>query len=87
MLEKSVLTTFSGHDEHPLAYVVLKDGHKATEKEVQDFLSKQVTRTKRLTGGVRFVDVIPKNPVSTCADPCFDMALNPSCEHGLTKYQ
>jgi hypothetical protein len=56
----------SEHDEQPLAYVVLKEGHKATEKEIQDFMSKQVTRSKWLTGGVRFVDMIPKNPVSGC---------------------
>jgi acyl-coenzyme A synthetase/AMP-(fatty) acid ligase len=65
----------SEHDEQPLAYVVLKEGHKATEKEIQDFMSKQVTRSKWLTGGVRFVDMIPKNPVSGCTSTYMLVAL------------
>ena len=52
----------SGHDEHPRAYVVLKEGAKCTENDVQEYMNKLVTRTKRLTGGVKFVDAIPKNP-------------------------
>lgn len=59
----AVIGVTIAHDEHPRAYVVLKEGAKVTEKDVQDWLSKLVTRTKRLTGGVRFVDAIPKNPV------------------------
>lgn len=51
-------------DEHPRAYIVRAAGKSATEKDIQDFVKKQTTRTKWLTGGVRFVDAIPKNPVS-----------------------
>ncbi|KAJ9638944.1 hypothetical protein H2199_006805 [Coniosporium tulheliwenetii] len=49
-------------EELPRAYIVLKQGTQATEKEIQDFMKGKVSRTKRLDGGVRFVDVIPKNP-------------------------
>ena len=49
-------------EEAPRAYVVLNVGAKATEKEVQAFIEKRVSRHKRLFGGVRFVDQIPKNP-------------------------
>ncbi|KAF2102712.1 putative 4-coumarate-CoA ligase [Rhizodiscina lignyota] len=49
-------------DERPRAYVVLAQGKKATEKEIQEWLATKVTRHKHLTGGVRFVDAIPKNP-------------------------
>jgi 4-coumarate--CoA ligase len=66
--DAAVIGVTIGHDEHPRAYVVLKEGAKATEKEIQDWLSKLVTRTKRLTGGVRFVPAIPKNPVRN-SDP------------------
>jgi 4-coumarate--CoA ligase len=49
-------------DEAPRAYVVLKPGTKPTAKDIQDFVAKNVSKTKRLTGGVRFTDAIPKNP-------------------------
>ena len=51
-------------EEVPRAYVVLKEGEKGDEREVGEWLAKRVTRYKRLVGGVVFVDVIPKNPVS-----------------------
>jgi acyl-coenzyme A synthetase/AMP-(fatty) acid ligase len=54
----------SGGDERPRAYVVLGEGKKASEKEIQDWTAKQVAPHKKLTGGVMFVEVIPKNPVS-----------------------
>jgi 4-coumarate--CoA ligase len=41
---------------------VLKEGAKCTEQDVQEYMNKLVTRTKRLTGGVHFVEMIPKNP-------------------------
>ncbi|KAF2154710.1 acetyl-CoA synthetase-like protein [Myriangium duriaei CBS 260.36] len=49
-------------EEYPRAYLVLKAGAKTTVKEVQDFMNKKVAPHKRLTGGVSFVDDIPKNP-------------------------
>lgn len=52
-------------DELPRAYVVLKPGQKGDAKEVQDWLAKRVSKHKRLTGGVIFVESVPKNPVST----------------------
>jgi len=52
----------SGGDERPRAYVVLGEGKKASEKEIQDWTAKQVAPHKKLTGGVMFVEVIPKNP-------------------------
>ena len=49
-------------EEVPRAYAILREGEKGSEKEVQEWLAKRVSRHKRLVGGVRFVDVIPKNP-------------------------
>ncbi|KAL9124865.1 MAG: hypothetical protein Q9217_005860 [Psora testacea] len=50
--------------EVPRAYVVLKDGVKRTEEiaeEIKNWLQSQVASHKRLRGGVRFVDEIPKS--------------------------
>ena len=52
-------------DESPRAYVVLlpDEKSKATKPdEIAAFVAKNVTRHKRLMGGVHFVDAIPKNP-------------------------
>ncbi|GAQ41821.1 hypothetical protein AtubIFM55763_002812 [Aspergillus tubingensis] len=49
-------------DESPRAYVVLKSGQTATEKDIMAFMDGKVSAIKRLTGGVVFVDAIPKNP-------------------------
>ena len=52
-------------EEAPRAYVVLKPGVQATEREVAAWIEGQTTRYKWLTAGVVFVDAIPKNPVSS----------------------
>jgi 4-coumarate--CoA ligase len=67
--DAAVIGVTINHDEHPRAYIVLAQGKKATEKDIQEFMKKHVTRTKWLTGGVRFVQAIPKNPVS-CLPVC-----------------
>lgn len=51
--------------EHPRAYIVLKDGVAATSSTA-DRIVKEVNAKlsphKRITGGLVFVDVLPKNP-------------------------
>lgn len=49
--------------ELPRAYVTRRPGtgDKLTEKEVQDYLGQRLAKYKALTGGVRFMDAIPKN--------------------------
>jgi 4-coumarate--CoA ligase len=47
--------------ELPRAYVVRKPGSNVTEQNVRKFSSERLARYKNLDGGVRFVDVIPKN--------------------------
>lgn len=50
--------------EVPRAYVVLKKGvakSPKTEKKIIDWLAKRVANHKRLRGGVRFVDQVPKS--------------------------
>ncbi|KAF4236380.1 hypothetical protein CNMCM6457_002362 [Aspergillus fumigatiaffinis] len=51
-----------GNDEQPRAYVVLQAGKAASPEEIANFLNSRVSRIKRVTGGVVFVDSIPKNP-------------------------
>lgn len=50
--------------ELPRAYIVPAKGVKAdkeTEKRIQDWLAAKVANHKRLRGGIRFVDEIPKS--------------------------
>src|SRR5277367_3183361 len=50
--------------EVPRAYVVPKKGvskSPETEKKIVDWLAKKVANHKRLRGGVRFVDEVPKS--------------------------
>jgi acyl-CoA synthetase (AMP-forming)/AMP-acid ligase II len=50
--------------ELPRAYVVLKkgvEGSPATEKQIAEWLAQRVANHKRLRGGVRFVDEVPKS--------------------------
>lgn len=51
--------------EIPRAYVVLQPSVKADEKTnkfIYDYVTKNVTNYKKLRGGIRFVDTIPKSP-------------------------
>jgi len=49
-------------EEVPRGYVVLKDGHSLSEKEIREYMDPRVSKHKRLVGGVVFTDIIPKNP-------------------------
>jgi acyl-CoA synthetase (AMP-forming)/AMP-acid ligase II len=49
-------------EEKPRAFVVRQPGSKVTEDEVKNVISSQLASYKRLTGGVTFVDEIPKSP-------------------------
>ncbi len=53
--------------ELPVAFVVLSEAASKRDaeevrKEIYDFVAKVVARHKRLDGGIKFVDVIPKSP-------------------------
>ncbi|EXJ71988.1 uncharacterized protein A1O5_04491 [Cladophialophora psammophila CBS 110553] len=52
----------SGKDgEHPRAYVVLGQGRSTTEEDVKAWCGQHLTKYKALTGGVRFIDALPRN--------------------------
>lgn len=52
--------------ELPLGYVVLRDPKDASKpglaKEIEDWVGKKVAPHKKLRGGVRFIEAIPKSP-------------------------
>nr|XP_023014135.1 4-coumarate--CoA ligase-like [Leptinotarsa decemlineata] len=48
--------------EVPRAYVVLKPGQNINEEDVQRWVNGKVTHYKKLVGGVKFIDSIPRNP-------------------------
>ena len=49
-------------EEIPRAYVVLQSSvkGKTREKDIQNFVASKVAKHKRLTGGVKFIDEVPK---------------------------
>lgn len=50
--------------ELPRAYVVLQPSSKptdATAKELMDYVASKVVQHKRLRGGIRFIDAVPKS--------------------------
>lgn len=57
----AAVTGITLHDrELPRAYIVLREGTEATERDVQDFVAAKVAKHKWLSGGVSFVPEIPK---------------------------
>jgi len=46
--------------ELPKAYVVLKPGQTAVADEIVEWAAAKVAPTKKLRGGVEFIDAIPK---------------------------
>lgn len=48
--------------EHPRAFVVQKAGEKLHATEVFDFIKTRFARHKWLTGGVYFLQAIPRTP-------------------------
>ncbi|KAK3704906.1 Acyl-CoA synthetase actt5 [Vermiconidia calcicola] len=47
--------------ELPRAYVVRREGSTISEEEVKNVIRRKLARYKQLTGGVRFLDEIPKS--------------------------
>ncbi|KAJ5771322.1 uncharacterized protein N7511_003373 [Penicillium nucicola] len=58
----AVIGAVINNDERPRAYVVLNPGQSATANDITQFMDGKVSAFKRITGGVVFLDEIPKNP-------------------------
>lgn len=52
----------AGGDERPKAYVVKNDGVEVKEGDVEKWIEGKLARYKWLSGGVQFVESIPKSP-------------------------
>jgi len=66
VLDVAVIDVYSAEraTELPRAYIVLANGHrgdKKMEKDLHEWVNKQVVPYKRLRGGIRFVETIPKS--------------------------
>ncbi|XP_075222442.1 luciferin 4-monooxygenase-like [Lycorma delicatula] len=48
--------------ELPMAFAVRQPGSNISENDIVKFVASKVSAQKRLRGGVKFVDTIPKNP-------------------------
>jgi hypothetical protein len=60
---------------------VPKSVGSVTTKDIHDFINSKVSSIKRLSGGVIFTDVIPKNPVSLIFSP--DLQAYLECDTDL----
>ncbi|KAI1325122.1 AMP-binding enzyme [Xylariaceae sp. FL0255] len=49
-------------EEVPRAYIVRNPQSKDSEKDIANWMAKRVIHYKRLKGGVKFIDAVPKNP-------------------------
>lgn len=63
-------------EEYPRAYVVAAPGASVSVDDIVQFVNNKVSTIKRLTGGVVFIDAIPKAPV--CAAEILAMAYDNS---------
>lgn len=48
--------------EVPRAFVVKKPNAEIAEEDIILYVNSKVTHYKKLAGGVKFIDVIPRNP-------------------------
>ncbi|KAK2764327.1 hypothetical protein FQN54_009019 [Arachnomyces sp. PD_36] len=60
--DAAVIGITINNDEAPRAYIVPKPNQTPSGEEIAKFISGKVSATKRITGGVVFIDSIPKNP-------------------------
>lgn len=52
------------HEEQPRAYVVLQEEArgKLSDKDIHAWIGERVAKHKQLTGGIEFIDEVPKSP-------------------------
>ena len=66
MQDAAVVGVTINGEELPRAYIALQEENSksgaTTEQDIASWLATRVAKHKRLAGGVKFVDAIPKNP-------------------------
>ncbi|KAK2781973.1 hypothetical protein FQN52_000333 [Onygenales sp. PD_12] len=73
--------------EHPRAYVVRQPvpaAQKLTEREIQEFAAGKLAKYKFLSGGVKFVEAIPKNASGKILKRVLREEAKKEVEQGLT---
>lgn len=62
--DAAVVALQKDHEELPRAYVVLKESAKGKvkERDIVSWTEQRVAKHKRLEGGVKFIDEVPKSP-------------------------
>ncbi|KAF2198862.1 4-coumarate-CoA ligase [Delitschia confertaspora ATCC 74209] len=62
--DAAVVGLMLDHEELPRAYVALKPEHKSTHSEwdIERWMADRVAKHKQLSGGVVFIDEVPKSP-------------------------
>ncbi|OAA68505.1 4-coumarate-CoA ligase [Niveomyces insectorum RCEF 264] len=63
--DAAVIGVHRNGQEHPRAYIVRVPGTAASAEDIAAWTAARVTSYKRLTGGVVFVEAIPKTPLVT----------------------
>jgi 4-coumarate--CoA ligase len=63
VVEAAVVAVYNGARELPRAYLVRAPASTASGQEIAAWLAERVAPYKRLTGGVAFIDAVPKTPV------------------------
>jgi 4-coumarate--CoA ligase len=61
--------------QHVRAFVVPSEGASVSEQELVAWMEAQSTSTAWLTGGVKFVDELPRDGVSPCPSCCLEVRL------------
>jgi acyl-CoA synthetase (AMP-forming)/AMP-acid ligase II len=64
IVDAAVIGVVSEERECPRAFVVRAPESNATAEDIEAWVAQRTARHKHLTGGVVFVESIPKNPVS-----------------------
>lgn len=56
-------------DHHPMAFVVLREGHDVAEELLLNFVNKNVTDREKLRAGLKIVKSLPKTATGKLARP------------------
>lgn len=81
------ITVPNADTEFPRAYVIRRpgEGAKLSEADVQKYVLERLARYKALTGGVRFVETIAKNPSGKILKRVLREEVQKEVDAGLVK--
>lgn len=62
ILDAAVIGIKNGEDEAPRAYIMKRSGSSLTAEDIHEYTKTRLARYKQITGGIAFVESIPKLP-------------------------